>query len=189
MKINKKSDIKTFGKKEQWENKAEKLIIHHTGTSKASAPRQFLSVNRYHKSIGMTKHSLGYYTGYNFMIQEGLIYQTRAVGEETAAQTDNKGNWKFISVAFAGDYTKDELSSADKKALKRLKNWLDEITDRNLQMLGHREVSYKGTVCPGRHINMADLTDYVDEGDTQLEAKNKVIKSLIGIIMVLFKKK
>jgi len=112
MDIKTKDDIRIYNLNPAlWQNKAQKLVVHHTAFQKKIRMKQFFSVNQWHKERGFNKKSLGYYVGYNFIIEgDGTIRQGRAIGEELAAHPPY--NFKYLAVSFAGDYRFETLSKS-----------------------------------------------------------------------------
>lgn len=192
MKIKTKDDIiliSSFWDKENWQNTAEAMVVHHSAFSKDLATNQFNSINNSHKKRWPNFiSSMGNHVGYNFIIQEGEIFQARAVGEETAAQIGF--NKKYLSVCIAGDYRYDDLSDKDIKAFNKLMTWLNSILNKDLELLEHKELKYSSTVCPGPKISKTFLQDYIDNNtiidqNETIEKLKEILNKLISILQKL----
>ncbi len=104
------------------------ICVHNTGGLGANsmASTQHLTpdaIEPDHKNRFGMLSSLGSYIGYNFYISKlGVIYQARAIGEETAAQRGHNYNGEAISICLAGNFTKgvDRPTFAQTEALKGL---------------------------------------------------------------------
>lgn len=148
MEITKLEDIIVLDK-----NKYTAWVNHHTATNRSS---QFDYVNTLHKEknwgtvqkpIYIKASSMGYYGGYNFIIDtDGTIYQYRAVGEGLVAHRGH--NSTKGAIALAGNLTKGQPTLAQEESLKKLYGWL--ITIKALPVdLRHGDLRWNSTACPG----------------------------------------
>lgn len=89
-------------------NTLKYIAIHHSGTIGealfvSSAHLTFADIEAAHKANWNFKSSLGFYSGYNFVIQaDGQFRQCRALGEETAAQLGY--NLTAASICLMGNF-------------------------------------------------------------------------------------
>lgn len=87
------------------------IAVHHSGgtASDSYASTQnlkFTDIENYHKQKWNFLSSLGFFTGYNIVIdKDGNWEQARAFGEETAAQVGH--NFDTISFCLIGNFSKD----------------------------------------------------------------------------------
>lgn len=187
MQIKKQSDIRVFNPNPaKWQNKAEKIVLHHTAFLKSIKTKQFFSVNEWHKQRKFNKKSLGYHVGYNFIIEgDGTIMQGRAVGEELAAHRGS--NTKFLAVSFSGDYRFETLSKEQLEAYKNLHLWLEDIIGHKLPITAHREISLSSTVCPAKNVQEKEVEEYVrdKDGDDEKLPKFELIAKIRHILTLL----
>lgn len=191
MKITKKADIAIVGSPDGrtgWDNTAEKMAVHHSAFLKSKKPRQFYAINDWHKARWPRFISnLGFNTGYNFIIEQGEIWQAREIGEELAAHRG--GNKKYLAVCFSGDYRTEVLDQKDKEAFKKLMHWIKEILgdEKTLPLIRHSQIS--STDCPAE-IDVPALQEFV-ETETDEEpplGSNRwaMIKRLLELILQYF---
>lgn len=172
------------------------IALHHSGVSRQSNPQQFDAINRYHKGKGYSISRLGYYTGYNFLIDgDGVITQTREIGEATGAQKGWNciGGKCAISICFTGNFDQelpsDEQIESAKELLATLKG------EYNVPVLGHRDLQDERT-CPG--VLMTE--DYINrrllgivpppseaEKERQEELKKQLREAQSSLVQVLIK--
>ena len=99
------------------EIKPNRIIWHHTAISFQRL--QFAEVDRYHKSRGFPRSSLGFYVGYHYLIEyDGAVRQAR-VDTEIGAH-DAGENYGSIGVCMAGDFTSVYPTDAQAAAAARL---------------------------------------------------------------------
>jgi len=129
-------------------NKILNLVIHHSAVSRKEAPNQFNAINNYHKQLYRMKSTLGFYMGYNALIEpNGKLIVARADGEETAAVIGH--NKDSLHICLAGNFDIDVPTQAQ---INKLKSWLGEkmrtygLSPINIH--GHRELQVNRT-CPG----------------------------------------
>lgn len=143
-------------------------ILHHSADS--SPGDQFDKINASHKSRGFPVSSIGFYVGYQAVIEKsGDLRRSRGWderGAHTAASCEGEPcNVNAIGVCLAGDFTKEEPTMEQLDTLYRL--WRDLGYPKTLL---HSDV--KRTACPGnfpfrnalqaRYV--ADLTDRLKQG-------------------------
>jgi hypothetical protein len=125
------------------------IILHHSAT--AVSTDQFASINQAHKQRGFTLSSLGFYVGYNYLLEKGgQVKQARADQERGChtVSTDPRYpdlNRDGIGICLAGDFTKEKPTA--QQIVLRLQQEYKIGDDRILQ---HREV--KATACPGTDL-------------------------------------
>ena len=132
--------------------------IHHFGSlgNNNYASTKFLTadtIDRGHQTRWPDfKSSLGYYIGYDFVIDMwGNITQARAVGEETAAQKGYNQNGQVISICFAGNFTKgvDTPTREQIAAFRRLAEELPRVKYQNIKP----HWFFNLTSCPGSGLS------------------------------------
>jgi hypothetical protein len=152
------------------------IVIHHSAFQ--SKANQLQGINNYHKAKWNMKSTLGWYVGYNYLIDvDGKTINTRAIGEETMAQVGH--NLDSISICLAGDFNRNLPSKAQKRSLRTLMAILEKQYPEAEPKL-HRDVQANRT-CPGRLFT----TDYLDviirglfvEADDEDKAKKKAIEN------------
>ena len=116
---------------------------HHTAmTSKV----QFKTVDKVHKEKFNFKSAMGFWVGYNFIIEkDGTILQARKLGEVLAA---HRGwNKTYGAICLAGDFTKEKPTQAQKDSLFNLYSWITEIKAVPLYYR-HGDLMGAKTLCP-----------------------------------------
>jgi len=138
--INNKDDIqiKDISKITAWVN-------HHTASTQRT---QFSFVNSLHqKRWSRFKSELGYFGGYNFLIEkDGTIRQYRKVGEELAAHKGH--NSTKGAICLAGDLTKEPATRQQEASLEKLYSWLKDLKPVPMDLL-HGQLQWNNTSCPG----------------------------------------
>ena len=123
------------------------IFIHHSAIKQDGKP-QFTRIDNFHKRKWNYKSSLGFYGGYNYLIEsDGIVKQYRKVGEETIAQ---KGyNFNSISICLAGNFELDMVTQKQKESLDKL---LSRLQGRypGAKIRLHNEV--RNTLCPGKNL-------------------------------------
>lgn len=129
------------------------LVIHHSGDPSPSP--QFEKINAYHKSKNFPRSSLGFYVGYNWVLeQDGSLRQSRSL-EDYGAHTDalcGEGHCNIVAVAvcLAGDFTKEDPTQEQLAKLYLLWKQLDYP-----KIWLHKDV--KDTTCPGNFPYRSEL--------------------------------
>lgn len=140
------------------------INIHHTAHfAKNDVAKQLNSVNSGHKARwnASTRSSLGYYVGYHYLIErDGEVVQCRKDSE--IGVHNNKGlvwstrgrisaNYYAIGISFAGNMSRQELTSAQiKSAVELIERLQTEHDIKDDQVLPHRH--YTPTQCPGNNL-------------------------------------
>lgn len=137
-------------------NKPEYLIIHHFGgTDKDplfdTSNQTFEIVNEYHKSLWNFKSSLGFYTGYHYIIEkDGKVTQGRAdsdVGAHCIGYND-----KSIGIAMAGNFDLTLPTEAQIDSIKKLmKKKIDAYGIALENVVPHRKFANKS--CYGKNLS------------------------------------
>lgn len=174
--IKNKTDIKIkdISKLTAWVN-------HHTASTKDV---QFVFVNDLHKgNWPKFKSELGYFGGYNFLIEkDGTIRQYRKVGEQLAAHKGH--NSTKGAICLAGDFRTEKPTAAQEEALGNLYNWLREIKAVPMYYR-HGDLQWNNTVCP-----MLPQTFYKElDRKNHISLLNKMIASLRMEIAKIIKDK
>jgi N-acetyl-anhydromuramyl-L-alanine amidase AmpD len=147
-------------------NKANKIIVHHSGGSDAN-PLQDSSnftvqaCNELHKKFGM-KSSLGWWAGYHFYIDKnGIVTQTRAYTDE-GAHTKGQNN-QSVGICLAGNFDATLPTPAQVKTLTSL---LIKITsDLKIspnEIYPHRKFANK--TCYGNKLSDTWARDLIKQG-------------------------
>lgn len=137
------------------------LVIHHSLVS-YNGKNQFNGINNYHQRQGFPKSQLGYYVGYQYLIEgNGKVIQARN-DEETGAHCKQKlMNYRSIGICLTGNFDKEEPTQEQIVSLASLIETLQEkhgIQDKNIKL--HREyATYKS--CPGTNIPN-DIIGYIE---------------------------
>jgi len=151
------------------------LCVHHSGPIGSSpySSSQGLTLSRLnqaHAARDFNESFLGYFVGYNFLVcPDGMIIQTRAIGEETCAQKGH--NFDTVSICILGNFTTQEnglpvdvMPSAQKLAFLNLSTNLirgivskyEVITGTQMninlsRVFPHRVLQPKHTECYGNY--------------------------------------
>jgi hypothetical protein len=140
-------------------NKPEVTIIHHTAVG-GDTP-QFYAVNRYHKSLGFPRSSLGYYVGYHYMIgKNGNVVQARLhsdIGAHTIGWND-----RSIGICLSGNFNVEQPPQAQLEALRALTEKIGLPVDLHRQRQVNR-------TCPGRLFTLELLQEPTDAVDNEKE--------------------
>lgn len=171
------------------------VAIHHTAVHRSNT--QLNAVDRYHRNKWGMKSSLGWYVGYNvFCDCDGTITQTRAIGEETIANTghncDIAARCDTVSFCFAGDFNQELPSD---KQIAAFKKWKARYPHK--KVVGHRDLQTNRT-CPGklmtddyiqtRLLSQPQSSDDIDDLDkkkiamlyAQLDAIRAMLRRLLA---------
>lgn len=137
-------------------NKITHIIIHHFGGTDAdpladTSNQTFEVVNEYHRQKWNFVSSLGYYCGYQYVIEkDGKITQARA-DTETGAHAIGH-NDSSIGIALAGNFDLTMPTQAQIEALKPLINSLRDKYNILLEnVVPHRKFANK--TCFGRLLS------------------------------------
>lgn len=142
-------------------NNPKYIIIHCTDVSQKTIWDQLDSVNKYHKGLGFTFSSLGFYVGYHRLITGGKNYKCKEDNEEGCHtnQSENGISINFqslgICVGFDGD-----VEFPDPIHMKLLKEqvlaWQKQYNIPNICVKFHRYFNLMKT-CPGGLIKQSWL--------------------------------
>jgi len=169
--------------------KVDNIYIHHSATDRDVQPEQFEMINLYHKQKWDFESSLGYYGGYNYLIEpNGDLKQYRADGEEQAAQYGH--NFDTLSVCLAGNF---EIQFPTLKQQIRLRSFLtDKLDEYGLEpedVMLHREV--KATACPGKNVTRTYILKLIQDqyfDGLKVAILKKLIKLYKKLTVLLWKK-
>lgn len=165
----------------------EKLFIHHSAVSRNDVSSQLLPINKYHQQKWNMKSKLGFFVGYNFLIDcNGIAHNTRQIGEETIAQVGY--NFNSISICLAGDFGKELPTDSQILSLRQLIKDI-RASYKDIQIVFHRD--FADTLCPGslftkEYLNTVILQTQYSISDADVE-KNQKIKELSSKISMLQK--
>ena len=102
----------------------QRIIWHHSAD--ASPAPQFEKIDRYHKSKGFPRSSLGFYVGYHWLIEtDGAIKLARE--EDEIGAHDAGENPNSLGICLAGNFNITQPTDLQKIAVVRL---LSEIKSR-----------------------------------------------------------
>lgn len=130
------------------------IVIHHSADPSTSP--QFDKINGYHKSKGFPRSSLGFYVGYNWLVEhDGQLKQARGLndhGAHTDAMCDG-GHCNLVAygVCLSGDFTRNLPTPGQCATLYDLWKSLNYP-----KLLLHSDV--KQTSCPGDFDFRNELT-------------------------------
>lgn len=163
-----------------------KIYIHHSAIPQNSS-KQFWKINEYHKAKWNFPSTMGYFGGYNYLLeQDGELRQYRADGEEQAAQKGENTN--TISICLAGNFEVEIPTPAQKTTLEAF--LADKTTKYGLSreaVKGHRESKLASTLCPGKNL-MSFIENYRKPNTLEsLLAQIEIIKKKIAELMQLLK--
>jgi len=119
------------------------LIVHQTATPREKTT--FEGIKRYHVGLGWGNIAYHYFIDSQGKLRKGR--NERTVGTHTKA---DGMNFKSLGICLAGNFNEEEPTQAQLKALEQVLNSLStkyHIKKENI--LGHREVPYAATECPG----------------------------------------
>lgn len=123
------------------------LIVHHTATSRDFTT--FNSVKNYH--INTLKYDDIFY--HYFITGDGTKYDGRPINK-TVPFSENTLIWPYsLHICLTGNFETEKPSEAQLTTLKSillsLKNQYKIPLDK---ILGHKEASVTGTLCPGKNL-------------------------------------
>lgn len=143
------------------------IVIHHSATNEGSAA----SFDEYHRSVKHWVNGLGY----DFVIDNGHLTHDGAftpsrngtievgprwikqiTGAHAGTDKSNKYNEEGIGICLVGDFNKTAPTAEQMAALIELIRWLQkeyDIPQKNV--IGHRDVPWASTDCPGRNFPMS----------------------------------
>ena len=99
----------------------KRIVVHHSASTLAV---QFDSINQWHKDKWNSISELGFYGGYNYLIEkDGTLKQYRIEGEETIAQRGY--NFDSLSVCLAGNFERG-IETPTQAQIASLKAFLSE---------------------------------------------------------------
>lgn len=147
-------------------NTKEYIIVHHTLVSRHKNKAQFDAVNKYHKSRGFPKSSLGYYVGYHYMIEpDGKVIKAREHDDIGAHTVQQSMNYRSLGICLSGHFDIEEPTDEQKSALLDLILELQKahnIPDGKIKL--HRDYAGQYKSCPGTRIPN-DIKGYLELAD------------------------
>lgn len=163
------------------------IVIHHSAVH--SSKPQLDAINNYHRKKWNMISRLGWYVGYNFVIDvDGAVTNTREIGEETMAQVGH--NFDAISIGVVGDFNGHMPSEAQKRSLSDLIARLKK-SHKGIKLKLHREMQAHRT-CPGKLFTREYLeTAVLGNGakpDEEDEKKQAAIRAELAAQISLLQK-
>lgn len=171
------------------------IVLHHTAVSRSAQPTQTTEVNNYHKGKWNYISELGYYGGYNFIVEPtGKRTQYRKVGEETIANVgmncDVPSRCTAISYCMAGDFRVEKPTDLQ---VSDFRQFIAELkkTYPNVLIKQHKDVQ-TGRTCAELSdseldkITAQDITK--DQYIAQLEGENKKLSSMVTQLISIITK-
>lgn len=155
--------------------KTDLIVLHHSAAS-----GDVKNVHRYHRGLGWKGIAYHYYVR-----RSGSIWQGREeneIGGHSGMPTDRVS----IGVCAEGNFEREQMSDAQKKALKLL---IADIKSRYPGALIIRHSDVKNTVCPGRNYPFDEIcsgsknisnespTEKVHPAAEKKEQDNKMLKA------------
>jgi len=149
------------------------IILHHSSVSQKKNKKQFRAINNYHKSLWDFKSSLGYYVGYQYLIEpSGKVIQARRNTETGAHCYQQDMNHKSIGICLTGHFDLEQPKPKQIFALRDLLRKLCKdyvIPVKNIKT--HNEFAKKS--CPGSNIDIVFIRSLVTEVKPEPEPINK----------------
>jgi hypothetical protein len=146
----------------------KKIILHHSAN--ASLSPQFSSINDYHRQKFGMESSLGFWGGYNYLIErDGIVRQYRCP-DEVGAHTKGQ-NSLAVGICLAGNFNFQKPTANQIVSLCKLFDFLLKIYQIPVnQIFPHR--FYSITDCPGLLLPddwaITQFKDYLTENLTHL---------------------
>ncbi len=141
-------------------NLPRNIIIHHSLV--ASEGDQLKGINNYHKRQKFPKSSMGYYVGYQYLINHaGNVTQCRSDKESGAHCSQKLMNFRSVGICLEGNFDLHEPSLDQVKSLRKLIKELQQrhtIPDSNIYPHRHF-ATYKS--CWGSKLPN-DILGYLD---------------------------
>lgn len=167
------------------------IVLHHTAVSRKAQPLQFDAVNQYHKNKWGMRSSLGYYGGYNFLVEPtGLRQQYRTIGEETVAQIglncDVPSRCTAISYCMAGDFRVEKPTDYQ---VADFRSFVEEVkkTYPKVVVKQHKDVAPGRTCAELEPLEIASWLRKPDSKDEIIAKLKKQNQQLIAILNHLIK--
>lgn len=164
------------------------IVLHHTAVSRSIQPIQLKSVDSYHKSKWNFVSELGYYIGYNFVVEPtGLRTQTRKVGEETIAQIGNNCDVPercgMISYCMVGDF---RVEKPTQMQISDFRNFVKEVRELypHVVVKQHKDV-YPSRTCA--ELSQTELDNILSDKskDEIIEELTLMVNQLIALVTKL----
>jgi len=161
----------------------KRIYIHHSGDS--SIQPQFWKINSYHKDKWNFKSKLGWYGGYNRLIEKsGITSIYRFDGEETAAQKGD--NVEALSVCFAGNLDVQDPTDLQLIGLQKLlDHWMTKYRISSENVLPHR--SRSNTSCPGKNLTDEHIKAFYKPTVTYIQSMIYKARLMIAKLIATFK--
>ena len=151
------------------------IFIHNSAVSLVQ-PDQLSNINEFHRQQFNMKSSLGYWVGYNALMDAwGNVVTCRTDGEETAAVAGH--NTDSLHICLVGNFDNEYPTTNQRHALRawlKTKMSLHNIPPENVK--GHRwadSAKAQGKTCPGRYLTDKEIFEMADWARQEKEAKEK----------------
>lgn len=125
----------------------DSIVVHHTAGGKDQTPAQ---VYAFH--TGPERNWSG--IGYHLIVRRGQVHYVGDVSTSRACVKDL--NPRVICVCLTGDYTREDVDTGDRDALRltvaAIQAWATASLGRRLAVKGHGEMPGQQTACPGPRL-------------------------------------
>lgn len=154
------------------------IIVHTSDVLESRLYNQFSSINNYHRDIRFfTVSSLGYHTGYHYLITGGKKYQCRLDTDEGSHCNDKVNgtsmNFQSIGICWGGDGDLELPSTQNRILLAEcIKEKMKQYNIPRDRVKFHRDFTPSKT-CPGTLFTQSYLDVILSEKSPEPE---KVIK-------------
>jgi len=130
-------------------------MIHHTAVSYKLNNDQFESINKYHQEKWNFASTLGFYVGYNYVINNtGRLSIARQPGERTAAAYQKQMNSGIcIHIALEGNFEIEEPGEFQIYKLRDQLRFLIKIFNIKKENIVFHKF-YSKTLCPGKNMDI-----------------------------------
>lgn len=151
------------------------MILHHSASKRDFTT--FQDIENWHKSRFNFQSSLGFWSGYHFIIMnDGTTHKTRRENEMGAHCIPNDGK---IGICLVGNFEEEMPTPKQLEQLGVLLEYLKrEFRLTNKDIYSHNEKSQ--TLCPGYHLTVwLDKYKQVDILKEMIEKLKRLFKGLI----------
>lgn len=128
-------------------NKPNKIIIHHSASSKKTTAKQ---ISKWHQDRGFYYNTaFNNYIGYHYLIfPNGKIEQTKLIKDEGCHCIGQ--NTSSVGICVMGNFEKITPTDKQAQSLMTLIDYLNKTTGTSLPVYGHCDFS--ATLCPGKNL-------------------------------------
>lgn len=127
----------------------DSIVVHHTA---GPATQSLQEIASYHVQPGNHICSSGCPAiSYHVMIdRQANAYLVNDL--ENISYHATPANSNSVGVCFVGNYERIEPTTAQIRRFRQVVRWLEGRCGRKLEIMLHKQVSSRGTACPGKHI-------------------------------------